>query len=91
MYLVQLRDGWAAWRCFMILVGTPLDCSGTRRDVRSLSALGVGQGLQAVIGITLQSKQETPGVLLLAAPDRRQLRRLSSICWPHSDNRWAWR
>jgi diguanylate cyclase (GGDEF)-like protein len=35
--------------------------------------LAVAQGLQTVIGITLQSKHETPGVLLLAAPDRRQL------------------
>jgi GAF domain-containing protein len=35
--------------------------------------LAVGQGLQTVVGISLQSKDEQPGVLLLAAPDRREL------------------
>jgi diguanylate cyclase (GGDEF)-like protein/putative nucleotidyltransferase with HDIG domain len=35
--------------------------------------LAVSQGLQTVVGIGLQSKEERPGVLLLAAPDTREL------------------
>ncbi len=35
--------------------------------------LAVSQDLQTVVGIGLQSKEEVPGVLLLAAPDSRDL------------------
>jgi diguanylate cyclase (GGDEF)-like protein/putative nucleotidyltransferase with HDIG domain len=73
-YLVQLTARLGGLAVFRDL-GRDLSWAALEREemFSLFRGLAAGQNLQTVIGISLQSKEQMPGVLLLAAPDRRDL------------------
>jgi diguanylate cyclase (GGDEF)-like protein len=73
-YLVQLTTRLGGLAVFRAL-GRDAAWSVLEREemFSRFRSLAVNQGLQTVVGIGLQSKEEMPGVLLLAAPDNRDL------------------
>jgi diguanylate cyclase (GGDEF)-like protein len=73
-YLVQLTGRLGGLAVFRDLRRDAAWSALEREEMFSrFRRLAVGQGLQTVVGISLQSREEMPGMLLLAAPDRREL------------------
>ena len=73
-YLVQLTGRLGGLAVFRDL-GRDAAWSALEREemFSRFRRMAVSQGLQTVVGIGLQSTAELPGVLLLAAPDSREL------------------
>jgi diguanylate cyclase (GGDEF)-like protein len=73
-YLVQLTGRLGGLAVFRDLNRDAAWSALEREEMFSrFRSLAITQGLQTVIGISLQSRRNLPGVLLLAAPDRRHL------------------
>jgi diguanylate cyclase (GGDEF)-like protein/putative nucleotidyltransferase with HDIG domain len=73
-YLVQLTGRLGGLAVFRDLGRDGAWSALEREEMFSrFRRVAVAQGLQTVVGIGLQSKEEMPGVLLLAAPDSREL------------------
>jgi hypothetical protein len=73
-YLVQLTGRLGGLAVFRDLARDAAWSALEREEMFSrFRRMAVSQGLQTVVGIGLQSREELPGVLLLAAPDRREL------------------
>jgi len=73
-YLVQLTGRLGGLALFRDLRRDSSWAALEREEMFSrFRRLAVRQNLQTVVGISLQSKEQMPGVLLLAAPDRREL------------------
>ena len=73
-YLVQLTARLGGLAVFRDLGRDASWAALEREEMFSrFRRLAASQNLQTIIGISLQSKEQLPGVLLLAAPDRRDL------------------